>query len=69
MLDVSYKRIIRVKFAHPVGFVDIRKWFQRWCVYDLLELLGNAMHYVMIEERLLESLRMKWEDAKRTKLE
>ena len=36
---------------------------------DLLELLDDAMHYVMIEERLMESLRMKWEDAKRTKLE
>ena len=33
---------------------------------DLLELLDDAMHYVMIEERLMESLRMKWEDAKRT---
>ena len=33
---------------------------------DLLELSGNAMKYVMIEERLVESLRMKWEDAKRT---
>ena len=36
---------------------------------DQFELLGDAMHYVMIEERLVESLRMKWEDAKRTKLE
>ena len=36
---------------------------------DLLELSGDAMHYVMIDERLVESLRMKWEDAKRTKLE
>ena len=36
---------------------------------SLLELSGNAMHYVMIEERLVESLRMKCEDAKRTKLQ
>ena len=36
---------------------------------DVLELSDNAMHYVMIEERLVESLRMKWEDAKRTMLE
>ena len=36
---------------------------------DLLELSGNAMQYVMIEERLVESLRMKWDDAKRTNLE
>ena len=49
--------------------VDIRKWFRRWGVDDLLELSGNAMQYVMIEERLMESLRKKWEDAKRTKLE
>ena len=31
---------------------------------DLLELLSDIMQYVMIEERLVESLRMKWEDAK-----
>ena len=36
---------------------------------DLLELLGDTMQYVMIEERLVESLRMKWEAANRTKLE
>ena len=36
---------------------------------DLLELSGNVMQYVMIEENLMEPLRMKWEDAKRTKLE
>ena len=36
---------------------------------DLLELSGNAMQYVMIEESLVESLRMKREDAKRTKIE
>ena len=52
MLDVSDKRIIRVKFSHPVGLFNIRKWFRRWGV-DLLELSGNAMHYVMIEERLV----------------
>ena len=38
-------------------------------VDDLLGLSGNDMQYVMIEERLMESLRNKWEDAKRTKLE
>ena len=36
---------------------------------DRSELSSDPMHYVMIEERLVESLRMKWEDAKRTKLE
>ena len=36
---------------------------------DLLELSGDAMHYVMIEERLVESLRINWEDANRTNLE
>ena len=29
--------------------VDIRKWFRRWDVDDLLELSGDAMHYVMFE--------------------
>ena len=49
--------------------VEIRKRFKRWGVDDLLELLGDAMHYVMIEERLVESLKIKWEDATRTKQE
>ena len=39
--------------------VDIRKWFRRWGVDDLLGLSGDAMHYLMIEESLMESLRMK----------
>ena len=47
----------------------VRKWLRRWGVNDLLELSGNAMQCVMIEERLLESLRKNWEDVKRTKLE
>ena len=47
----------------------IRKWFRIWGVGDLLEFSNDAMHYVMIEQWLVESLRMKWEDAKRTKLE
>ena len=34
--------------------VDIRKWFRRWDVDELLEVSGDAMHYVMIEERLVE---------------
>ena len=45
--------------------VDIGKWFRRWGVDYLLELSGDTMEYVMIEETLVESLRMKWEDAKR----
>ena len=49
--------------------VDIRKWFKQWGVEDLLELSGDAMQYVVIEERLMESLRVKWQDAKRPKLE
>ena len=70
MLDVSYKRMLGVILLLSSSWVvDIRKWFRRWGVDDLLELSGNAMQYVMIEERLVESLRMKWEDAKRTKLE
>ena len=36
---------------------------------DLLELSDDSMHYIMIAERLVESLGMKWEDVGRTKLE
>ena len=34
-----------------------------------LELSSDAMKYVVIEERLMDPLRKKWKDAKRTKLE
>ena len=36
---------------------------------DLLELSSDAMKYIVIEERLMDPLRKKWKDAKRTKLE
>ena len=36
---------------------------------DLLELLKDAMKYMVIEERLMEPQRKKCEDAKRTKLD
>ena len=49
--------------------LDIRKWFRRWGVEDLLELPSDAMQDSIIEERLIESLRMSWGDAKRFKLE
>ena len=32
-------------------------------VKDLLDLSGNAMKYMIIEDRLLHALRMKWQDA------
>ena len=34
-----------------------------------LELLGDAMKYVVFQNRLLEAIMMKWEDAKMSKLE
>ena len=46
--------------------VDIKKWFKRWDVEDLLELSSDVMKYVVIEERLMEPLTKKWKDAKRT---
>ena len=45
------------------------KWFKIWGVKDILELLGDIMKYVIIEDRLLEAPRMKWQDAKISKLE
>ena len=40
------------------------KWFMRWGVKDLLDLLGK-----LIKDRLLKALRMKWHNAKMSKLE
>ena len=37
--------------------VDIKRYFKRWDVEDLLELLSDAMKHVVIEERLMEPLR------------
>ena len=48
---------------------DIIKWLKRCGLKDQLELSGNAIKYVIIEDRLLEALRMKWQDAKMSKLE
>ena len=48
--------------------VDIKKQFKRWDVENLQELSSDAMKHVVIEERLMGSLRKKWKDAKRTKL-
>ena len=36
---------------------------------DVLELSGDAMMYVVIDDRLLGTLVMKWQDAKVSKLE
>ena len=44
------------------------KWFERWGVKDLLEIPGDAMKYVIIEDRLLEALRMKWQDTNMSKM-
>ena len=38
--------------------LDVMKCFTRWELKELLELLDNAMKYVIIEDRLLEALRM-----------
>ena len=39
--------------------LQIMKWFKIWLVKDLLELSSDAMKYVIIEDRLLEALRVK----------
>ena len=39
--------------------LDIRKWFERWKVKDPLELSGDTIKYVIIEDRLIEAPRMK----------
>ena len=44
--------------------LDIMKWCKRWRVKDQLELLGDVMKYVIIENKFQQALRMKWQDAK-----
>ena len=45
------------------------KWSKRWGINDLLELSGVAMKYIIMEDRLLEALRIKQQDAKMSNLE
>ena len=42
--------------------LDIMKWCKRWRVKDQLELLGDVMKYVIIEDRLAKVLMTKWQD-------
>ena len=49
--------------------LDMMKWFMRWVVKDLLVLSSDAMKHVISTDRLLEAVRMKWQDAKMSKLE
>ena len=71
MLYINYKRITKAKSYNLFGWFDIKKWSKDTWVYleDLLKLSNGATKYVVIEERLLEPLKKKWEDAKRTKRE
>ena len=45
------------------------KWFKRWGVNNLWEILGDVIKYVTIKDKLLQALRMKWQYAKMSKLE
>ena len=42
------------KIVSSCWVVDIKKWFKRWDVEDLLELSSDSMKYVDIEERLID---------------
>ena len=48
--------------------LDKMKWFNTWGVKDLLELSCDAMKYEIVENLLIEALRMKWQDVKFSKL-
>ena len=49
--------------------LDIMKQFKRQGVKDLLELSSDAMEYVIIKNKLLEALRMKWQDVRMSNME
>ena len=59
---------IRAKILLFGQVLEIMKSFKRWIVKDLLELSSDAMKYVIIKDRLLEALRMKWQDTKMSKM-
>ena len=47
------------KILSSFWVLDAMKWFKRCGVKELLELSGDAMKYVIIEDRLLEALKIK----------
>ena len=57
MTKVEKNRVIRTDILTSSWLIDIIKWFQKMGVEDLLELLRDVMEYVVIEERLMETLR------------
>ena len=69
MSDVNYKSHKSNIFS-SAWVVDIKKWFKRWYVEYIIDLSSDhAMKYGVIEEILMDLLRRKKKDAKRTKLE
>ena len=60
--------LIRAKFSRSL-VLNIMKLFKRWRVKDLLKLLGDVMKYLIIEDRKLDSVRMKLQDVKMSNLE
>ena len=53
------------KFPSSSRVVYMKFLFKRWVVEAFLELPSDVMRCIVIEERLMEPLREKWEDAKR----
>ena len=45
---------VKSKILSSGWVVHIRRWFRRWGVDDLLGVLGDVIHSVMIDERLVE---------------
>ena len=69
MLDAKMQKNHNTKILSFGWVVEIKKWFKRWDVGDILELSSDGMKYVVIEERLIELVRKRWKYAKQTKLE
>ena len=45
------------------------KCFKRWRIKDLMEFSNDVIKYVIIEDKLIEALRIKCQDAKMSILE
>ena len=63
MLDISHQKITTKNYSSS-SIVDIKKWFKRWVVENILELSSDVMQYVVIDEKLMEPLWKKREYAK-----
>ena len=67
-LSHTHTHTHKSKLLSSCWVVDIKKWFKRWDMEDLLKLSSDATKYLVIEERLMDPLRKKWKEKDKIRI-